>query len=155
MGQPDIDLVRQSVRAHLLNELNGQLREDRIAYENRVFTPPALYDTLTKLPNLWLRETLFVITDQPYALELHETRGRTLFDIFSPVGSGTERPEALRKLISEAFEKKYGLTTVDGIAVHIDRVSRDQSRQADALWWSTPLSVYWRTYSVATVNRTT
>ena len=155
MSQPDLDKVRQSIRAHLLSSLEGQFRSEYIAYENRVFTPPPLYDALSKLPNLWLRETFFPITDQPYALELHETRGRTLFEIFSPVGSGTERPEALRKLIADAFEKKYGLTTVAGIAVHLDRVSRDQGRKADDLWWSTPLSVYWRTYSVATVNRTT
>lgn len=140
---------------HLIDTLGPELPQALLAAENREFTPPPLYDTLTKLPTLWVRETFFVSTEQPYALQLHEARGRTLFEIFYPVGKGTERPEALRKLIADAFEKKYGLTNQADTAVHLDKVVRHDGRKFDELWYVAPVSVYWTTYSVATVNRTT
>ena len=155
MSLPDLAGVRHSICQHLLTELNGQIALDRIAYENRVFATPTLYEPLTNLPTLWIRETFFVISEDNRALQLHEARGRTLFEVFYPVGKGTERPEAVRQLIAEAFEKKYGLTNIEGLAVHLDKVVRGDSRATDELWYAAPISIYWRTYSVATANRTT
>lgn len=155
MSLPDLSKVRHSICKHCIDELEGDVDEARIAHENREFSPPPLYDALSKLPNLWIRETFFVISEDNRALQLHEARGRTLFEVFYPVGKGTERPEAVRQLIAEAFEKKYGLTNTDGIAVHLDKVVRGDARAADELWYAVPISIYWRTFSVATANRTT
>lgn len=156
MSQPDIALVRQTINTHLTSELNGVISKDRICFENRSFTAPPLYDSVTKIPNLWLRETLFVIAEDNPALQLHEAVGRTLYEVFYPVGSGTEQPEALRKRIVDAFEKKYGLThNTSGTVVGLTRIVRHDARRADELWFTLSVSIHWRTYSVATFNRTT
>ena len=141
MGSPNLRLVRQTIRTHLLDSLPDDVTEAMIQPENRAFsvTPNSLY----------IRETQQVYYEGARDLIQFEARGRTVFDIFVPANSGTEDAEDLAHKIYNAFEKKHGMST-EGITVGLDRVERRPGAEVDDGWWMNSIIIYWRTYADAT-----
>lgn len=152
-GQADLSAVRLSIRKHLLDELSDFDRNLFVA-ENRSHDGIPTTNPTTGRPTVWIKERFVVYLEHHPALQLHEAIGKHVFEVRFPAGRGTEEPEAFRKRIVDAFEKKYGLTNTPDLAVHIDQIVREQPFEIES-WYSCPVSIHWRVYSEATLNRTT
>jgi len=140
MSMPDLSKVRLVLREHLLTTVVG-VTDVMVAPENRKFTPP---DPTPRA--LWIQEHLLPDGTPQVASRTIEGRGRAQFDVVCVQGEGTERAEALAKLIQQAFEPSTHLSS-QGIQIAIDRCDPAPGREFDKTWWFIPISISWRTYT--------
>jgi hypothetical protein len=141
--------AKQAIRAYFLEALNDVIDPKKIAWENRPFNPPDPTKAVVGQDPYWIQEDNSILVDDLIALHLRRLLGVTTFYILYPVGKGTERIEDLTQIIADAFEKKSSVT-FNSTIVGFDKVERNTSEQADNVWWRGSVSIYWRTYTVAT-----
>lgn len=141
--------ARQAVRGHFLDSLRDSVDPTRVAWENDVFDPPNANPTDPNDNPYWIKESCQIVYERLLALELRELIGRTVFSVFYPVGKGTARAENLLQAIANSFESVASVTN-GGVVVGIDKVERESGFRSDDAWWMASVSIYFRTYSVAT-----
>jgi len=134
----DLRGIRQALRNRLLT-VTGIVPEERIAPQNRPFTPP-------EPPAPWIRETLLIAGEGRVSTGAVESRGRVQYDVITPQGMGTEFAEDLSTAIADSFEAANGLSD-EGVELVIDRVERGSGRQFDPAWWFVPVNVAWRSFA--------
>lgn len=147
----DRKVLRQTMTTKILTvtDVATLASSNRFAAENRAITPPSPGQTDVKLAT-WIKETLLVAGEIQAATGLLETLGIMVYDVFVPNQRGTERVEALSKLIAEAFPPASSLqSSPAGQCVVLFKTERPGGRvdpQNDA-WYFVPVRVNWRVFT--------
>ena len=126
--------IRQSIRLILLAIDNEDLPSNR-SWENRNFKPPE-NDT-------WIRETMIPGEERQAASDTIRSVGIMQYDIFWPIGTGTENIEALVDDIKDAFKPVTAL----GLNSLIYRAER-LAAIVDDKWYQIPIRLTWKAHSI-------
>lgn len=149
MATANLREARSAVREYFLTSLNGVIDPRKVSWENRPFNPPDPTKAVLGDDPYYIRERTDIIVDDLIALHLRRLLAITTFEVLYPIGKGTERVEDIIQYISDVFEKKSSVT-YGTTAVGFDKVERNTSERLDNVWYGGSVSIYWRTYTVAT-----
>lgn len=129
--------IRKGIRAILLAVTNPNMPlPANIAWENRG------YDPVVGTP--WIRETLLPGEERQVASDTLRGVGIMQYDLFWPIGDGTETIEDLADDIKNAFKP----VTVIGTHSLVFKAERLPGTVEDERWYKLPIRLTWRAHSI-------
>lgn len=143
----DETAVRKAFRTRLLATPNLPTKE-KLAWENRPFTPPSVPPSAPDTGSLWVREWQSIDTERKSATGVIEATGTTRYAVYAPRSSGTEAMDTLVRSIAGQFEAGQSLTATD-LRVILERTFRSEVRVApdhDA-WVFKVVTIRWRVFT--------
>lgn len=146
MSSPDYEALRVALRTRLATA-NGYPGHSKVQWENVPFNPPASDGS----GGLWLREHMVPGSESVTSSGMVTGLGLYYVYVNGPAGQGSKPVQDLARAVLAVFSPATSLASPP---THIYRSERLPARldgtgvsgQAQAVWYSVPVVVYWRTF---------